>query len=703
MADTSVMTCTYNLYFCPRSSSGTNMDTIDAIIADQCQYTEDCIKTVITGLGHQDPFTTIPSHPELTGCSSPNHKSIAQLIIEGTLLTPDGVEVFSPVTKVVTDSAQTRCYLISHKEEAGTLLTYTTLLATQLPIWLNNNSVPIRTITTEVDRLIMARAQAKTSASSLQQSHQDTRSQFEQRVQASLESLEAKVTTQNQRIRELTEQLHSHGIDVTTVKSAVGSMQSSLTTPTVEWRETIQEIGKQCVDRMIEHLDGHMSVMHKLNNDVEEAHINTSAILSDLVDRYDDATTDVYDSNVAYGNELAMLRLMIETCTDRINWLIEDWGFRSTKPDTTTTKFRPEGVAHLHGEIYEHYFSGRDFRTIGTEVREDNERARQETFEKVRSQPAVGLEQNPDPVEGRPPPSASDSTPSQGRPTFSKLHDAPLPPPTPPGPLRPTKAPPLPDSHSPDSAAPTDTASHFVPRANDAEQEVGALARSPTSSLHPLTFAPPTDSGDSPTPLFDTQEGELASQSSASVGTCFCCNRKTFTPQECEICQMMFHTECIIFLPKRGLTMCRQCQSDQGLSMDISSSDSTADLTTQASNTTDRDTTTAANPAEVKMPDGTNSESSSSCDLSSSSSGESSDVSSYSAPQLRPRRTRSNLNPPSTSTSTTRTSAAPSHPTRKSIQTTLKPIRGKSNASLSTRTRSYTNPTIASDLKAKIK
>lgn len=704
VADTCVMTRTYTFHFHPCLYSGIDMDTIDAIVTDQRQYMEDCIKTVITGFGQQDPFLTIPPHPQMAGGSSSTNKSIAQLILDGTLLTPDGVEVFSPVMKVVTDSAHTRCYLISHKGEAGTLLTYTTLLAKKLPTWLGNTSVPIRTITTEVDRLILERAQVKQIANSLQQSHQDTQSQFEQRVQASLESLEAIVSTQNQRILALTKQLHSHGIDVTTVKSAVGSMQSSLTTPTVEWRDTIQEVGQQCVDRIIEHLDGHMNAMHKLNNDVEEAHINTSAILSDLVDRYDTATTDVYDSNVAYGNELAMLRLMVETCTDRINWLIEDWGYRSSKPETKTTKFRPEGVAHLHGEIYEHYYSGRDFREIAAEVREDNERARQETEATVQSRPTVGSEQKSDPVEGRPPPGANNITPSKGRPTTPRLHDAPIPPPTPPGPLRSPKAPPLPDSHSPDSTiTPTDTASHLITRRDDDKREIGTSTRSPASSLHSITSAPPTRSCDILTPPFNTQESEIiAPQRSDSGGTCFCCNRKTFTPQECEICQMMFHTECIIFQPKRGLTLCRQCQTDQELSMDISSSDSTADLTTQASNTTDHDT--AVNPTEVKLPDGTNLESSSSCDFSSSSSsGESSDVSSYSAPTSRPRRTASKLNPPSTSTPKTRTSSTSSNTMRKSIQTTLQPFQGKSTASIGTRTRSYTNSTIATDLKAKHK
>lgn len=59
-----------------------------------------------------------------------------------------------------------------------------------------------------------------------------------------------------------------------------------------------------------------------------------------------------------------MLRMMVETCTDRINWLIEDIGYRTDKPATKTLWVAPAAIDHLHTELYNEYHTRTDMRDL---------------------------------------------------------------------------------------------------------------------------------------------------------------------------------------------------------------------------------------------------------------------------------------------------------------------------------------------------
>jgi len=111
----------------------------------------------------------------------------------------------------------------------------------------------------------------------------------------------------------------------------------------------------QFTEDILTFTDGLRSICRELG------HMNATEdqTLTDLVDKYDNAASIMNDQLLAFGNKIAMISINVEALGNRVNWLVEDLGLKST-PAQGSRRLPPAAMEMVMEAAYDDYFQGKD-------------------------------------------------------------------------------------------------------------------------------------------------------------------------------------------------------------------------------------------------------------------------------------------------------------------------------------------------------
>jgi hypothetical protein len=516
----------------PHPQGGINMSETTEIIMNQRVREDEMTRVALTGLNGCNPFTYHPLEQD----GSRSTCTLAEKLLLGTEKI-DEEETPNPVRKVNTDTMMTRCYLMAPKEDALELITYAEHIIPYFADWIGAN------VTTKLlkhtaehwipkkDPPMEAVGSQVTSATSALTSATGT---SDAPIHQKLEELTKMLSLQNQHIQQL---IHDRDTGTTTQRELMDTITTTMTTAVATIRADISKQHSNHSTTITNQLKGFSESIESSITSKYSSQEEMLEFFQELITQYDKAIGDVNDCTMAYGNEIAMLRMVMDACTHRVNWLVEDIGSKtvSKPPAPTADKLSPRGMEMMLSAAYDVYREGETRVDTGTAV---SERCVQMLKEEGLVE--TTLDENIAMTDGQGRQRESSTPISE---TTSQTHS------------------PQPRGTPMDSEeATTDYDTSSVTASGDGHQQ-GTMEEKGNKKMvdvQHLTRTPPgrtahTDiEAELPTPKAETGE----------EGICSCCSKKSITLVECEPCGQLFHDECITYNVRLGTLVCKQCEDD---------------------------------------------------------------------------------------------------------------------------------------------
>ena len=530
-------------------------EEIEEVHSSQLLFENCSTRIVLTGIPGLNPFCTeLPPHVDAQG-DDLQPRPIAHYIFDGGL-NDDGEQLENPIIKLTHDSACTKFYLYAHHEDASVLIRCGSALRRLLTSRLGLDPGAIGVYTRDAEDFLPSRPHPA----------DDSDPHVDHPIQPSAPSV---TSMDNTMVHSMFQMLTDLRLEVSSLKEhlhlrphighdeMISAVQSSITSTTTEIQtanRTNTEIFTTQLLAQVQQFTGNLgAICHELN----AGHSQNQTVLQHLVDRYDATALDCYDSSLAYGNELVMLRLMVQACVDRVNLLIAGTDIPST-PYGTPPSLGPREMEMVIDEINNDYKSGVDMTRLGTGI-------------DLPPDPNTPIHTNID---------YTDPLPENGTNTNTLIATAPPFFPSGVGSSLDTSThedgrPPHPTSMA---TTPTTSPSPTIqtPRTKNVTQEETTTPSTTTASTalplpHKLARrdAPPSRTttpteNDTPTLSGHTSDGTPSSVK-AKLETCFDCGVETPLEEyeECETCYHIFCSECICTELDRGLHWCRECRDSE--------------------------------------------------------------------------------------------------------------------------------------------
>jgi len=270
-------------------------------------------------------------------------------IQHGTIRSAENIIDQNPIMKVAYDSTMNRYYFIAHKDDASHLVKFSRALLPKLAQWLNC-TLSNFSLDTNVARPHIPPPTAPT-----QTVHDLPPSEkLPDGLMSTLASIQQSLNEYGAELRAIREEMHDH-TGRTLPTDVVSAVQSSITHATTQWRDKMDITHDRFTEDIHAFTDGLRSVCRELS----DTKVTEDQTLTDLVDKYDNIASTMNDRILAYGNEIAMLRINIEALGNRVNWLVEDLGLKST-PAQGSRRLPPAAMEMVMEAAYDDYFQGKD-------------------------------------------------------------------------------------------------------------------------------------------------------------------------------------------------------------------------------------------------------------------------------------------------------------------------------------------------------
>lgn len=661
LSSSSLVTQIYNIHLLQHDPSSRTQAITDAATAQQC-FLDGCTRVIVNGLNLVDPLLFQPR--DYTTDGLPCSYSLTEQILHGTVLSATGAELSNPIMKVTMDSGLDKYYLTAHKDDAQLLIKYATALLPTLARWLQRPATEFSLDTSDARKFVHL---PKTQHALLTATPQGTNKGSQPDIMSTLLSIQQSLLDHGTEIRAIRAEMRDH-VGRTLPSDVVSAVQSSITHATLQWKDQLDTTHNRFTNDIVTLADG----LHSVCKELGDAKTQDTRTLTDLVDQYDNATTITNDTILAYGNEIAMMRINVEALSNRLNWIVEDLGLRS-HPTEGSARLPPLAMDMVMEAVYDDYYQGKDMANADAAHMNDT------------APPKIAH----DPAETRHPESTdtdtdhSRDTPTNGTTVNEEMGaltqsnegrpGTPQPPLSPQAPSQTHSAPPLADSpgHTEIAQAETpatETTTMEPPQRNAVSRGTDTTATEDTIDLSPTSSEPSTTH--LPTPIQEQSTDPIIKTG------CVDCEAPILTPRKCERCNATLCTKCITIDSRQEPHLCTNCRSQDLLTQPGSMDDQpTTAITNNTTSDTQLDMSTVNNTSSDSDPH------------SDTSSSDSSMGSSYSQrttqPPPRHRRTlRSN------STSTLLQSAKP--PTTNNIPT----IPDSTTTSLTKKSRRSVQPSI---------
>lgn len=327
----------------------------DLIYNSQQNFQMQFTRVVLTGLNGRDPFFTKVYWDDTdTECTVAHH------IFRGSFRDNAGIDI--PIVKLTADATNERYYLYSRNQDASALIRYGRTLKPILSEGLNIPEGKIRLQTFEaVDTL--RRDQATTiptvSTTPVLTAQEDTVASASPHNDIPMD------------IREMVISMHSmmieYGKELGTIKSQItqsptapteihSTVQSSITSTVTQLQDSVHSTAEKFAMKLADRFESFAETLGAICLELSRSQNDSSTILHELIAKYDVTAMDCYDGNVAYGTELAMLRLMVHACVERINLLLAE-----LRPNWNGVVHpSPQEVDAVLTKIHDEYHSGVD-------------------------------------------------------------------------------------------------------------------------------------------------------------------------------------------------------------------------------------------------------------------------------------------------------------------------------------------------------
>jgi len=331
----------YQMHFLSTPYKPSDGGIREAITAQRA-FLDTHTKVVLHGVKHHNPFTVVvgPPHHD-TPCS------LAEHILGGTIWEESNGAIDNPIDKLTTDSTHTRYYLWANKADTEQLIRFGKFLARTLTKWLqqppirmdDSGALPFRR---EVEIPPGTSLQGETAAAASVPTTNDSILLLVQDIHRMMQGYEKDIATLKDQVQTGSGSLHIQD-------DIVSAVQSSITMATDTWKASLATSNEQCVRQITDTIDGFTGTIGEMCSELGRSHTQTVNTLQNLLDRYDKTAVDTYDGILCYGNEVVMLRLMVEAIVDRFNYLLRARDTQQALPEIT------EGAID---EAYINYMAG---------------------------------------------------------------------------------------------------------------------------------------------------------------------------------------------------------------------------------------------------------------------------------------------------------------------------------------------------------
>ena len=523
----------FTMYVIPQPQGGINMSEITEIIMNQRVREDELTRVALTGLNGCNPFTYYPLEQD----GSRSTYTLAEKLLLG--IGKDGEEETpNPVRKVNTDTTMTRCYLMAPKEDALELITYAESVIPYFADWIGANvNTKLLKYTAEhwIPKKDPPMAIVGSQVTSATSALTSTTRTDDAPINQKLEELTRMLSLQHQQIQQL---IHDRDSGTTAQRELVDTITTTMTTAVATIRADISKQHSNHSTTITNQLKG---FSESIENSITSKYSSQEEMLEffqELITQYDKVIGDVNDCTMAYGNEIAMLRMVMDACTHRVNWLVEDIGSKtlSKPPAPTADKLSTRGMEMMMTAAYDVYREGETRVDTGTAVSERCVQILKEEglVESTLDGDIVGTD-----GQGR---QREPSTPTTTE-TTTQTH------------------PPQPKGTPMDSEEATkdyDTSS--IAASGDGHQQ-GTVEKKGNKEMVDVQHLARTPPGQ---PAHTDIEAELPTTKTetGNEGICSCCSKKSNTLVECKPCGQMFHDECITYNVRLGTLVCEQCEED---------------------------------------------------------------------------------------------------------------------------------------------
>ena len=513
----------FDMHFIPEQTRE-NEEEITEIIMTQRAREDEHTRVTLTGLNNCDPFRL----HTVAGNGCPTGYTIVETILMGL----EDQESHCPVVKVTTDTTMQRCYLISRKEDAKELIEYANSILPEFARWVGKKD-DVRLLTAMADQWVqkppmkdppISTVEAHTTAViSALSSNTKT---FETTVNERLDTITNLLTAQTALIQQLMQHREDRGTQNTIVQAVTDTMHT-------EMRKLQLDMATKQTDQsnaMKSQLDDFSSsIKHTVTNTFTSQQ-ETAKALYELIKQYDSMVETVNDCTMAYGNEIAVLRVVMDACTHRVNWLVEDIGSSTTTkpPPPSSERLSARGLDMILDAVHEVYNEGTQRVDEGTAVA-DRSVAAIQAMEKAEADRSV-----------------LDNNTGEGR---QREHDT-FPSLSPKGPTR-IHTPPLPDDYKTEleETGPEPARGDGIEHRDMESARSGEIpdVRKPSATQ------------------LECERDELnaaPSPTRARRGNCSCCGRGSYALVECGSCGRDLHKKCTKFSVKLNAMVCEQCMAE---------------------------------------------------------------------------------------------------------------------------------------------
>ena len=545
----------YTIHLIPQEQEERNTAMMKAALAQQL-FLDGITRVVLTGLDGIDPFTFCPS--DTTPAGTPVTCTLIDQIYNGSVINASGQELENPIIKVTVDSANTRLYLMAHHEDAAALIKHSRAFLPTLAKWLDK-SPDVFSLDTSEAHSHLTRPNPRPGDTPTVVTAQTTPADLQSTIMSTLASIQQSLLDQGEEIKALKVQ----GAEIKALKiqmrdhtgrsipdDMISAVQSSITHATSTWQEHLTATQNRMVVDIVSRLDSLASVVRDLCHEMGTKHQATISDYSGLVEQYNTTATNSNDNSTAYGNELAMMRLNLEACVDRLNWLVNDLGLKPG-PSNQPGRTPPELLDMVYDSAYDNYFRGEDMAHVdktslsgpcNPEIQEmDTHPPSEPQLPDATTQ--VTAADLSDAGQG----ATTDATHSKGRP------GTPPPAPLPHGPLRAPPTIPLPPSPGDRKRPPPD---RYTDRSMETtcghDNDTGLIpsATENTTELPPDTTTQPKQSNDQ---VHGTGTAQL------SPAKCTLCFTEVLTTYHCDTCSRVLCFSCTTVALDTELITCKPC------------------------------------------------------------------------------------------------------------------------------------------------
>lgn len=521
-------TDTYDMHPIPGLQTIPNESEITEIIMNQRVREEEHTRVTLTGLNRCDPYTIRP----LNSDGTQSEHTIAEMFLMGM----DNHESHSPVVKVTTDRALSCCYLTARKEDAQELIDFAHCVAPDFAKWVGSEK-DVRVLTPLAEKWVqkpplksLPVTTIDTPATVATSALTTTTKTFEMSVNDRLDNITTLLTSQGALIQQLLQQRSDRdGTQDSIVQAVKTTMTTAITTLQTDMA-TKHSDQSSAMELQLATLSSSITDTVKATFTSQQ---ETAKLLYELIEQYDSTIETVNDCTMAYGNEIAMLRVVMDACTHRVNWLVEDIGSNTvSKPEPPTTdKLSAAGMDRIMDAVHDVYSEGQQRVDVGTAVAD-------RSIELIQAQEKQQA-------------GAAAESKKEGR---QREQHAAQPPLATQGPTKTPQTPPIPVDQSPTTTK--------GGSGSGTTHEYGVEGH--TVGKKGGTEIP--DVPQPPTPHQSLNKAETQTEKALDRkprrGNCSCCGRGSYALVECGTCGQDFHKLCTKLDAKSMIATCTRCREE---------------------------------------------------------------------------------------------------------------------------------------------